>query len=84
MTVLFHHNSAKDADLESSCVAWKVAELLAAAMLLLLGCEPVQIVMQAVELVLPNHAIVLNPVGNVLKAGRMDTAGAPLGSAAAR
>jgi hypothetical protein len=52
-------------------------------MLLLLGFWPLQIIFEAVELPLPSKAIVLDPVGDVLKAGRMDAAGAPLGSAAA-
>ena len=68
----------------SSGLAWPVAELLvASAMLLLLGLRPYQIVFEAVELVLPSQAIVLDPVGNVPKTGRMDAAGAPLGGAAA-
>src|SRR6202790_3583881 len=68
----------------SSCLTWPAAELLvASAMFLLLGLQPTQIVVQAVELLLPRHTIVLDPVGDVLKTGGMDAAGAPLGSAAA-
>src|ERR1700676_92177 len=68
----------------SSCLAWPAAELLAvSAMLLLLGLQLTQIVVKAIEFLLPSHTIVLNPVGNILKTRGMDAAGAPLGSAAA-
>src|ERR1700722_2438907 len=65
-------------------VLMRGAELLvASAMLPLLGLRPFQIVFEAVELFLPSHAIVLDPVGNLLETSRVDTARAPLGSAAA-
>jgi hypothetical protein len=68
----------------SSFLACPAAELLVvSAMLFLLGFKPTQIVVQAVEPLLPSHAIVLDPVGDVFKSDGMDPARAPLCSPAA-
>src|SRR5438128_1322632 len=56
---------------------------LVAAMLSLLGLELAQVVVQAIEALIPETPIVLHPVGDLLQRTRVQPAGAPLRLAAA-
>ena len=47
-------------------------------MLFLFGLHVFQIVVQAVEPLLPGHAVVFYPVGNLFERCRFDPAGTPL------
>src|ERR1700674_479519 len=60
------------------------AALLLASTLLLLRLQLVQVFVQAVEALVPEAAIVVEPVVNVLQRRRLDPAGPPLRRAAAR
>src|SRR5262245_11756185 len=56
---------------------------LAAAMLFLLCLQIAQIDVQAIETLSPEAAVVVYPVGDVFEGARAQSAGAPLGFAAA-
>src|SRR5207302_4253877 len=76
--------ASKKRETTSSRCADSVATLLAAAMFLLLLFQLTQIVFQAIEALLPEAAIVLQPVGGVLERTRLEPAGTPLRLATAR
>src|SRR6059036_1063332 len=61
-----------------------VVALVLAAMFLLLSLQLGQIRLQAIEALLPETAIVLQPAGGVLKRTRLEPAGPPLRLATAR
>src|SRR5712692_9744976 len=61
-----------------------VAGLFLSAMFLLLVLKFVQVIVQTIEALVPERAIVLHPVGDVLERARLQPAGPPLRLAAAR
>src|SRR5436190_21131700 len=66
------------------CSAASAAALLPAAMFLLLPLQLTQIIVQAIEALLPETAIVLQPLGGILERTRLKPAGPPLRLATAR
>src|SRR5579859_8029527 len=56
-----------------------VSSLLLAAMFLLLGLNLTEIIVEAIQTLLPETAIVRDPVGDVLERPGLKSAGAPLG-----
>src|SRR6266704_2818981 len=65
-------------------VTTRAPVLCPSAMFLLLRLQPAQIGVETIEALVPEAAIVLEPLGDVLERGAFETAGPPLRRAAAR
>src|SRR5579859_7292631 len=74
--------SARGASIRRETTSSRSALVLAAT-LLLLALQPLQVVFQAIEALLPEDAILIEPVGRMLERSRFKAAGTELGVAAA-
>src|SRR6202790_1004115 len=76
--------ASKMRSISSTRSADSVAALLLASIFLLLLLQLAQVIVQAIEALLPETAIVLQPISGVLERTRLEPAGPPLRLATAR